>query len=83
MEAFSPAYRIPVTVSLTRANGLRLWYLYEGNCAECGYVKSCRKLLEAEAEERGIKLTGENRKLPPTRLALKIFSRYLEESKNG
>jgi hypothetical protein len=83
MEAFSPAYRVPVIVSLTRANGLRIWYLYEGKCSQCGHSRVCRRLLEAEAEERGIRLTKEDRKLPPTRLALKIFSRYLEGVGDG
>jgi predicted transcriptional regulator len=79
MEAYSPAYQIPVIVSLSRANGLKVWHLYEGNCAQCGYERSCRQMLSAEAGERGIELTGEDRRMPPTHLALKIFSRYRGE----
>jgi hypothetical protein len=83
MEAYSPAYRIPVVVSLSRANGLKVWHLYEGDCASCGYERSCRRILLAEAEERGVELTGGDRKIPPTHLALKIFSRYLEGAGDG
>jgi len=83
MEAYSPAYRIPVVVSLSRANGLKVWHLYEGDCANCGYERSCRRMLLAEAEERGVELTGGDRKIPPTHLALKIFSRYLEGAGDG
>jgi hypothetical protein len=79
MVAYSPAYQIPVIVSLSRTNGLKVWHLYEGDCASCGYERSCRKMLLAEAEERGVELVEEDRKIPPTHLALKIFSRYLTE----
>lgn len=83
MEAYSPAYRIPVVVSLSRANGLKVWHLYEGDCASCGYERSCRRMLLAEAEERDVELTEGDRKIPPTHLALKIFSRYLEGAGDG
>jgi len=76
MEAYSPAYRVPVIVSLSNVNGLRVWHLYEGNCSQCSQVRACRRMLEAEAEERGIELTREDRRMPPTKLAWKIFSRY-------
>lgn len=79
MVAYSPAYRIPVVVSLSRANGLKVWHLYEGDCASCSYERSCRRMLLAEAEERGVELTEGDRKIPPTHLALKIYSRYIGE----
>lgn len=78
MEAYSPAYRVPVIVSFSRANGLKVWYLYEGNCSKCGNEKTCGRMLEAEAEERGIKLGKADGNLQPTQLALKIFSRFME-----
>ena len=76
MSAYSPAHSIPVVVSLSRANGLKVWYLYEGNCDTCHLESSCRSLLEAEAEERGIKLHGTDQLAPPTQLANEIFGRY-------
>ena len=78
MEAYSPAYRVPVIVSFSRANGLKVWYLYEGNCSKCGHEKTCMRMLDAEAEERGIELSRADGNLPPTQLALKIFSRFME-----
>ena len=78
MEAYSPAYRVPVIVSFSRANGLKVCYLYEGNCSECGNEKTCRRMLEAEAEERGIELSGADGNPSPSQLALKIFSRFME-----
>jgi len=77
MEAYSPAYNIPVFVSFSKINGLRVWYLHEGNCGECVQEKSCRDFLESEVKERGIELTEEDLRLSPTRLVLKVFERYM------
>jgi DNA-binding CsgD family transcriptional regulator len=82
LTAYSPAYEVPVVVSLSKANGLNVWYLYEGNCSECNQRLKCRELLLNEAKERGIKL-NDDIETPPTILALDIFSKYLEEEKVG
>jgi hypothetical protein len=77
MEAYSPVYETPVFVSFSRANGLRIWYLHEGDCGSCSKERSCMSFLEAEAAERGIQLSEEDHRSPPTQLALKVFGRYL------
>ncbi len=79
MEAHSPAHDIPVLVSLSRRNGLKVWYLYEGNCSTCNLESSCRSVLEAEAEERGIELNAIHKLKPPTQLAIEIFGRYQDD----
>lgn len=76
MEAHSPAYDLPVLVSFSRVNGLKVWYLYEGNCESCSLVPSCREVLEAEAEERGIGLGAVDKLKQPTQLAIEILGRY-------
>jgi len=73
MEAHSPAYKVPVVVSFSKANGVKVWYLYEGKCGECHLESSCRATLENEARERGIDLTAADKLRPPSRLATKIF----------
>jgi len=80
MEAYSPAHRVPVIVSLSQANGLEIWHLYEGNCSKCSRERDCRRMLEAEAGERGIELSSADRRMLPTQLALKIFSGFTEGS---
>lgn len=79
MEAHSPAHNIPVIVSLSKVNGLKVWYLYEGNCGTCNLESSCRSILEAEAEERGIKLAAVDQLKPPTQIALDLFGRYHDD----
>ena len=73
MEAHSPAYKIPVIVSFSKTNGVKVWYLYEGKCGECHLESSCRETLENEAQERGVDITAADKLRPPTRLATKIF----------
>jgi len=78
MEAYSPAHRLPVIVSFSKVNGVKVWYFYEGNCDGCSHNRLCRVTLEDEAEERGIKLSDAERLLTPSQLAYRIFSRYME-----
>jgi hypothetical protein len=75
MESYSPIHKLPVFVSFSRINGLRLWYMHEGNCGSCGHETECRVFLEREADERSITLSGVEKALPPTQLALKVFKR--------
>ena len=79
MEAHSPAHNIPVIVSLSKVNGLKVWYLYEGNCGTCNLESSCRSILEAEAQERGVTLKAVDELKPPTQLALDLFGRYHDD----
>jgi hypothetical protein len=81
MEAYSPIHKMQVLVSMSRSNGLRVWYMHEGHCDSCNEEKRCRKFLEAEATERGIELNKKDWSLPPTLLVLKIFSKYPGGSK--
>jgi DNA-binding XRE family transcriptional regulator len=76
MLAYSPAYEIPVIVSLSKANGLKLWYLYKRNCGTCHLESTCHRILKEEAKERGIFLDPADQIIPPTKLALRIFGRY-------
>jgi hypothetical protein len=77
MEAYSPVHNFPVFVSLSKANGLRVWYMHEGECGICQHEKGCRTFLEKEAAERDIDLSNEDLSQPPTKLALMVFRRYI------
>ena len=79
MEAYSPAYQLPVIVSLSNTNGLKVWYLYQGKCNQCNLERSCRKSLVDEAEEREVQLTQDEKRMEPTKLALKVYSDYMKE----
>jgi hypothetical protein len=80
MEAYSPAYRVPVIVSFSKTNGVKVWYLYEGNCHECHLESSCRRTLEDEAEEREVSLTAVDKLRTPAQLASMIFGAAVRSS---
>ena len=73
MEAYSPPQNLPVVVSLSKTNGIKIWYISEDRCNECKLEKSCRQTLENEAEERGVETTATDNQRPPILLAAKIF----------
>lgn len=78
---YHPFLRKNVVITYTTRNGIRVWYWYE-NPAD---VKDERLLSEAraylldEADERAIKVTAEQRKLHPAKLARIIFRELLPE----
>lgn len=76
LEGYSPAHKVPAIVSFSEANGVQVWYVYEGKCSTCNRVQACKNVLKAEAEERGIELSDQDEKLSPTLLAKRIFSRF-------
>ena len=77
MKAYSPAQKISAIISLTKVNGIKIWYMYQVNCMECTHYTTCKNMLIAEAEERGLEINHNLR--APTDLALDIFSNYFEE----
>jgi transcriptional regulator len=80
MDAYSPAHRLPVIVSFSKTNGVKVWYLYEDKCSECHLESSCRRTLENEAEEREVSLTAVDKLRTPTQLASMIFGADVRSS---
>jgi len=74
LEAYSRAYDSPVIVSFSKANGVQVWFLYEGRCENCNQSPECLRMLRAEAEERGIELSEDDLRMRPTALGRRIFS---------
>ena len=83
MESYSPIHNLPVFVSFSKINGLRVWYMHEGDCPSCGHEAECRTFLEREATERNIWLSNADQTSPPTQLALKVFNRTEEVTRDG
>ena len=68
-----------VIVTFSARNGVQTWHYEQPNCGECQWVESCKRRLVDEAEERGIRLSAEERELPPSKLAHAIFSKIIPE----
>lgn len=70
---YSPHTQQNVIVTFSVSNGIQTWHHQQPNCNKCAIENKCRKGLIAEAEERGLQLSKEERQLPPSELAQRIF----------
>ena len=68
-----------VIITFSRKYGIQTWHFEEPNCADCRYTKRCTERLIDEAKERDVEVSGEQRNLPPSKLAHIIFSKLLPE----
>ena len=74
---FSPATRNRVIVTFSAKNGVQTWHYEQPDCGACQWEERCRNRLLAEAEEREIRVSDEERQLPPSKLAHLIFSKVI------
>ena len=70
---YSPQTQQRVIITFSARNGVQTWHYQQPNCNICRLVSNCRSRLIDEAEERGVNLTNEERKLPPSKLAQRVF----------
>ncbi len=74
---YSPAARNRVIVTFSLRNGVQTWHYEQPDCGACMWEESCKRRLLDEAEERGVRLSAEERELPPSKLAHAIFSKII------
>ena len=70
----SPSTGSRVIITFSARNGVQTWHYQQPDCLRCAWVDRCRERLVAEAEERDVSLSSEERRLPPSELAHRIFS---------
>jgi hypothetical protein len=71
---YCPATKNKVIVTFSARNGVQTWHYQQPNCSKCTWSERCKERLISEAEERGVMITAEDNKLPPSELAHLIFS---------
>jgi DNA-binding CsgD family transcriptional regulator len=74
---FDPSTSNRVIVTFSARNGVQTWHYEQPDCGTCQWEESCKRRLLDEAEERGIRLSVEERELPPSKLAHSIFSKII------
>lgn len=77
LHGFNPATENRVIVTFSTRNGVQTWHYEQPDCGSCTWVESCKRRLLDEAEERDIRLSAEERTLPPSKLAHAIFSKVV------
>jgi hypothetical protein len=76
---YSPSTKNKVIVTFSAINGVQTWHHEHPDCGLCEWVERCKNRLIEEATERNVELSDEVRDLPPSKLALHIFSQIVPE----
>jgi hypothetical protein len=75
---YSPSDTNQVIITFSSRNGVQTWHYQQPNCGKCMWVARCRDRLVAEAEERDVHLSQEDLRLPPGKMAHRIFSSLIQ-----
>jgi predicted transcriptional regulator len=70
---WSREFALKAVISVTRRDGLQVWYEHVADCSHCTNYDACRAYLFRSAKERQIRLTKEQRSLAPSKLAQHLF----------
>lgn len=76
---YSPSTKNQVIVTFSAINGVQTWHYEHPDCGLCEWVDRCKQRLVDEAAERDVKLSDRVMGLPPSKLALYIFSQIIPE----
>ena len=74
---WSREFKTEAVIAMNR-EGLRVWYKHDlGKCAICPDRRACKSTLLKNAEDLGVPLTSQERRLPPLALSNLVFLRAL------
>jgi hypothetical protein len=72
---WSRDFQTEAVIAMTE-DGLQLWYQHNlGECRICPTKRQCRLMLFRTAENLGVQLSRQERRLDPTKLSSLIFTR--------
>ena len=70
---WSREFSVKAVISITKHDGMQVWYEHVADCNHCNKFDVCRGYLIKYARERNRKLTKEEKKLVPSKLAQLLF----------
>ena len=73
LTGWSREFSVRAVISVTKRDGMQVWYEHVADCGHCTRYYACMAYLSRSAKERGIKLTREQKKLTPSKLAQLLF----------
>ena len=73
LSGWSREFSVKAVISVSRRDGLQVWYEHEADCAHCNRYSACQSYLFRAAKERGMTLTKDQKNLPPSKLAQLLF----------
>ena len=80
---WSRDFQMETVITVSPRAGLRVWYQHNlGKCRICPDLKLCKSMLLRSAEDLGVSLTRQERRLDASKLSGLIFSRVVHKD-NG
>ncbi len=73
LTGWSREFSVKAVISITRSDGMQVWYEHVADCAHCNNYFACQAYLLRSAKERHIRLTKDQKRLAPSRLAQVLF----------
>jgi transcriptional regulator len=73
LVGWSREFSVKTVISVTRRDGLQVWYEHVADCAHCNKYYVCQSYLFRTAKERGLRLTKEQKRATPSKLAQFLF----------
>jgi len=73
LTGWSREFAVKAVISITKHDGLQVWYEHVADCAHCTSYYACRAYLMESAKERGLKMSKEQKKMMPSKLAQFLF----------
>lgn len=77
LAGYNPELNHKVVITYSPKNNVKIWYSHDSECQHCKFDQSWVRTLLDEADERGIKLTTKELRLPPAELAKAVFGKIL------
>ena len=73
LTGWSREFSVKTVISVTRGDGMQVWYEHVADCAHCNNYYACQAYLFRSAKEWDIKLTKEHKSMAPSKLAQFLF----------
>jgi transcriptional regulator len=73
LMGWSREFSVKAVLSITKRDGMQVWYEHVADCGHCTRYFSCHSYLLRLAKERSVKLTKEQTKMIPSELAQVLF----------
>jgi predicted transcriptional regulator len=70
---WSREFSVKAVISITKRDGMQVWYEHVADCVHCNKFDACRGYLIKYAKEGNRKLSNEEKKLVPSKLAQLLF----------
>ena len=73
LTGWSREFSVKAVISVTRHDGMQVWYEHVADCIHCNKYSACHAYLLRLSKERGVKLTKEQKRQVPSKLAQSLF----------